>query len=221
MFGNDGQWRTVVGVCDDPVRASVESPLVSPANLVLVPAAQAYRPEMLFVIRSSRPAAQLEPLRAALRGIDENVAVFDVAAAEESIMAWAAPLDAAAALTGSLGLLALTIAALGLYGVISYLVTMRTREFGIRMALGARPWQVVKMVLDDAVRLVLVGLLAGVFIAAIAERYMQSQRVGFMPNETSTWVAVLVLILAFGIAAALRPAMRAARVDPNVALREL
>jgi hypothetical protein len=71
------------------------------------------------------------------------------------------------------------------------------------------------------VRLVLVGLVAGVFIAAMAERYMQSQRVGFMPNETSTWVAVLVLILIFGIGAALRPAIRAAQVDPNVALREL
>lgn len=70
-------------------------------------------------------------------------------------------------------------------------------------------------------RLVLVGLLAGVFIAAMAERYTQSQRVGFMPNETSTWAAVLVLILIFGIGAALRPAIRAAQVDPNVALREL
>jgi ABC-type antimicrobial peptide transport system permease subunit len=89
------------------------------------------------------------------------------------------------------------------------------------MALGARPGQVVKMVLDDAVRLVLVGLLAGVFIAAAGERYMQSQRVGFMPNETSTRAAILVLILAFGIGAALRPAVRAAGVDPNVALREL
>ena len=221
MFGNDGTWRTVVGVCGDPLRATVESPLVSPANLVLVPATQTYRPEMLVVIRSPRAAAQLEPLRAAIRGIDEQVAVFDVATADDSIMAWAGPLDAAATLTGSLGLLSLTIAALGLYGVISYVVTLRTREFGIRMALGARPGQVVKMVLDDAVRLVLVGLLAGVFIAAIGERYLQSQRVGFMPNETSTWVAVLVLILGFGIGAALRPALRAARVNPNVALREL
>ena len=77
------------------------------------------------------------------------------------------------------------------------------------------------MVLDDALRLVLVGLLAGVFIAAIGERYLQSQRVGFMPNEIFTWVAVLALILAVGVGAALRPAIRAGGVDPNVALREL
>ena len=221
MFGNDGTWRTVVGVFADPVSAKLESPLVGPANLVLVPAAQAYRPEMLLVIRTSRPGAQLEPLRTAIRGIDEQVAVFDTATAEESIMASAAPLSAAGAMTSSLGLLALTIAALGLYGVVSYVVTLRSREFGIRMALGAQPKQVLKMVLDEAVRLVLVGLLAGVFIAAIAERYLQSQRVGFMPNEIRTWVAVLLLIGMVGVAAALRPALLAAQVDPNVALREL
>ena len=121
----------------------------------------------------------------------------------------------------AVGLLALTIAALGLYGVVSYVVALRSREFGIRMALGAQPKQVLKMVMDEAVRLVLGGMLAGVFIAAIAERYLQSQRVGFMPNEIATWVGVLLLIIMVGVAAALRPALRAAQVDPNVALREL
>jgi predicted permease len=221
MFGNDGTWRTVVGVFGDPVSARLESPLVGPANLVLVPAAQAYRPEMLLVIRASRPAAQIEPLRAAIRGVDEQVAVFDTATAEESIMASAAPLSAAGAMTSALGLLALTIAALGLYGVVSYVVALRSREFGIRMALGAQPKQVLRMVLDEAVRLVLAGLLAGVFITSIGERYLQSQRVGFMPNEIATWVAVLLLIVVVGVVAALRPALRAAQVDPNVALREL
>jgi len=176
---------------------------------------------MLLVIRSSGPAAQIEPLQTAIRGIDEQVAVFDTATAEESIMASAAPLSAAGAMTSSLGLLALTIAALGLYGVVSYVVALRSREFGIRMALGAQPKQVLKMVMDEAVRLVLGGMLAGVFIAAIAERSLQSQRVGFMPNEIATWVAVLLLIIMVGVAAALRPALRAAQVDPNVALREL
>jgi hypothetical protein len=221
MFGDDGKWRTVVGVCADPITVPSASPLNSPANLVLIPAAQEYRPEMLIVVRSRHPAGQLEPLRGAIRAVDENVAAFDVATAETSIMAWAAPFRAAAVLTGSLGLLALTIATLGVYSVIAYVVSLRTREFGIRMALGARPGQVVKMVLDDAIRLVLVGLLAGVFVTAIAERYLESQRVGFMPNEILTWIAVLALIITIGLAAALVPARRASRVDPNVALREL
>ena len=221
MFGSDGIWRTVVGVCGDPIEVTSPSTLNTSANLVLIPAAQDYRPERLIVIRSRRPAAQLEPLRGVIRAIDENVAVFDLATADSSIMAWAAPLRAAALLTGSLGLLALTIATLGVYGVIAYVVSLRTREFGIRMALGARSGQVLKMVLDDAIHLVLVGLMAGVFVTAVAERYFQSQRVGFMPNEISTWVGVLALILIVAIVAALVPARRASRIDPNVALREL
>lgn len=221
MFGNDGKWRTIVGLSGDPIVVTSASPLNSPANLVLVPAAQEYRPEMLLVVRSHRPAALLEPIRGAIRGIDENVAVFDVATADDSIMAWAAPLHAAAVLTASLGLVSLTIATLGVYGVIAYVVSLRTREFGIRMALGARPAQVVKMVVDDAVHLLLVGLCAGVFVTAIAERYIASQRLKFMPNEISTWVTVLLLMVVVGIGAALLPATRASRIDPNVALREL
>jgi hypothetical protein len=221
MFGNDGHWRTVVGVSADPVVARVESPLVSPANMVLIPAAQAYRPEMLVVVRSQKPASQLELLRSAARAIDENVALFDVATAENSIVAWAAPLRAATALTVTVGLLALTIATLGVYGVIAYVVSLRTREFGIRAALGARPAQMIKLVLDEAIQLLLVGLLAGVLITSLGERYVQSQRVGFMPNEIATWVFVPLVILMVGVAAAYGPARRASRIDPNVALRHL
>jgi putative ABC transport system permease protein len=221
MFGSDGHWRTVVGICSDPIGAQVESPLVSPANLVLIPAAQWYRPEMLIVLRSRTPAAVLEPLRTAVRGIDVNVAAFNVATADSSIMSWAAPLHAAAILTGSVGLLALAIATLGVYGVIAYVVSLRAREFGIRLALGARPRQVIKLVVDEAVHLLLIGLLAGVFVTSVAERYFQSQRFRFMPNEISTWATVLFLILSVGLAAAYVPARRASRTDPNVVLRDL
>jgi len=221
MFGRDGHVRTVVGVTADPVQARVESPLVSPANLVLIPAAQSYRPEMLVVVRSARPRALVEAIRSASRAIDENVAVFDAAPADDSIMSWAAPLHAAAILSGSLGLLALTIATLGVYGVLAYVVSLRTREFGIRMALGARPGQVIRLVVDDAIHLLLVGLLAGVFVTAIAERYFQSQRVLFMPNEISTWAGVLLMILGVGLVAAYLPARRASLIDPNIALRNL
>jgi len=89
------------------------------------------------------------------------------------------------------------------------------------MALGATPSHVVKLVADEAVHLLLVGLLAGVFVTSVAERYFQSRRVLFMPNEISTWVVVLFSILIVGIAAACIPARRASRIDPNVSLREL
>ncbi len=234
MFGADGRWRTVVGVCDDPIETTgkvavgqgganvaTESPLVSPANLVLIPSTQWYRPEMLIVVRARNPAVLLEPMRTAIRGVDENLAAFDVAVADDSIMSWAAPLHAATILMTGLGILALAIATLGIYGVIAYVVSLRTREFGIRLALGARPPQVIKLVVDEAVHLLLIGLLAGVLVTSVAERYLQSQRFGFMPNEISTWAAILTLIGLVGLAAAFGPARRASRVDPNVALREL
>ena len=221
MFGNDGKWRTVAGICADPIGAEVESPLVSPANLVLIPSTQWYRPEMLIVVRARNPATLVEPLRATIRAVDEHVAAFDVATADASIMSWAAPLHAATILATSAGLLALAIAALGVYGVIAYVVSLRTREFGIRLALGARSTQVIAMVIDEAVSLLLFGLLAGVFFTSVAERYLQSQRVGFMPNEISTWAIVLTVIVCVGLIAAYLPARRVSRIDPNAALREL
>ncbi len=220
-IGNDRRQWTVVGVSVDPVRAVAESPLTSPSNLILLPAAQWYRPEMIVVIRSRAPAAHLEAIRSAVRAIDENVAATDVATANDSIMAWAAPMHAATILFASLGLLALAISTLGVYGVISYLVSQRTREFGIRMALGARPRQVVKLVLDEARVILLLGLLAGVFFTAAGERILQNRLFRFMPNEIITWAVVLLLILGVGMIAAFVPARRASRIDPNVALREL
>jgi len=132
-----------------------------------------------------------------------------------------APLRAATALTAISGALALTIATLGIYGVVAYAVSRRTREFGIRAALGASGAQLVRAVLDEAVTVLLIGLLTGVFVTSVTERYLQSQRFGFMPNEISTWVGVLLLILAVGLVAAYLPARRVSRIDPNDALRDL
>jgi predicted permease len=221
MFGNDGHWRTVVGVSEDPITHRTESPLTSPANMVLIPAAQAYRPDVLIVVRSRAPGLLLDPLRMAARNIDESVALFDVATAAGSIMAWVAPLHAATALTAIGGGLALTIAILGIYGVVAYAVSRRTREFGIRAALGASGRQLVRSVLDEAVTVLLLGLLAGVFVTSIAERFLQSQRIGFMPNEIVTWFGVLLLVLAVGLVAAYLPARRVSHIDPNEALRDL
>jgi ABC-type antimicrobial peptide transport system permease subunit len=221
MVGNDGYWRTVVGIAADPARPQGESPYRSPSNMVLVPHPQRYRPELLVLLQSTAAAGQLEAVRTAIRAIDADVAVADAATVEESILAWRRPVRAGLALIFSLGSLALAISALGIYGVVSYLVSRRTREFGIRMALGATRIRIVRMVLDDAVHLLLVGLLAGVWAAAMGERLLQAQRVRVMPNDVPTWVVVLLLILVVGLLAAYVPARRASRIDPNVALRDL
>jgi len=249
MFGNDGHWRTVVGIAEDPARQKIAGPrerLFDPARMVVSPHEQRFPAlpasdlsaleqktgghvaatrgrvrEVLIVVRSPDARGQLDALRATVSALDPNVAVFDAATVDESILASKAPVRAGRLLLGALGLAALTIATLGIYSVVSFLVARRTREFGIRMALGAQRRQVVKMVIDDAVHLLLVGLLVGVFVFAVTERLLDARRYGLMPNDIPTWAFVLIGMLTVGLVAAVIPARRAAGIDPNVALRDL
>lgn len=241
MFGNDGDWRTVVGIFDDPARRRASGPrerLFDPARLVVSPIEQRYPGspaagtperqgsstrvrEVLVVLRARDARGQLDALRAAVSALDPAVALFDAATVDESILAAKAPVRAGRLLMGTLAGVALGISTLGVFSVVSFLVARRRREFGIRIALGARRRQVLKMVMDEAISLLLAGLLAGVFIAAVGERLVDTRAFGLLPNEISTWVVVLLLILIVGLAAALIPARRAASVDPNLALRDL
>lgn len=241
MIGNEGHWRTVVGICADPAttksnpRASLNVQYVA-SNLMVAPLAQRYLPprteretryatrfrgEVMVVVRSDSPRGQLDPLRKAVRALDSNVALFDAASLDDSILSWVGPLRAARVLMLTLALIALAISMTGIYGVLSFIVSRRRREFGIRIALGAARRQVLKMIFDEALHLLLVGLLAGVLVAALAERTLTARRYGMPPNEISTWVVVLAVILTVGLAAALIPARRAAGIDPNAALRDL
>ncbi|MEX2271086.1 MAG: FtsX-like permease family protein [Vicinamibacterales bacterium] len=239
MIGNEGHWRRIVGICADPAtrKSNPFSQLqYTPANLMIVPLQQRYQPprteretqfarrfrgEVLVVVRSEQPRGQLDPLRLTVRNLDSNVALFDAASLDDSILSWAGPLRAARLLMITIALLALAISVTGIYGVLSFIVARRRREFGIRIALGAERRQVLKMIFDEALHLLLVGLLAGVLVAALGERTLTARRYGMPPNEISTWVVVLLLILTVGLAAALLPARRAASIDPNVALRDL
>ena len=261
MFGNEGHWRTVVGIFEnpsEPLPVSFARRQFDPARLVLTPFEQKYPEalemtraqaekqakgkgedpaavlarnraareaeraprEMLIIVRAADARGRLDAVRQQVAALDPDVAVFDSATVDESILAEMAPRRAGRLVLGALGIAALTIATLGIYSVISFLVARRTREFGIRMALGAQRRQVVKMVIDDAVHLLLVGLLAGVFLSSVGERLL-GVRAGGLPNEILTWAVVLSGILAIGLVAAFIPARRAAGIDPNVALRDL
>jgi predicted permease len=221
MFGAPNAWVTVVGVAADPISAAGSAPLRR-AHFALVPFAQHKTTAMRIVVRTRAPDGHLGAVREALRALDEEVAVLEAGWAENAAaMTWINPQQAAMLLVMSLGALALGISMLGVYGVMAYFVSTRTREFGIRLALGATRRGVVKLVLDQAVHITLIGLLAGVFIVSVASRVIQSRRFDFMPNEIETWVAVPLLILAAGVAAGVIPAARAARVNPNAALKDL
>lgn len=228
QLGGDTREVTVVGIVDDAVRgrwnsrveATRESvPSTRPSNAVLVPFAQYYAREAWIVARSSSPAAQVEPLRAAVAAVDPNLPLLRVMPAAR-LLDWLGPARAVVGLVVALGLVAVGLTVLGLFGVLSFFVSLRTREFGVRLALGATRGRVLKMVIDYAVHVILVGLLPGVFVAAIASRVLESRIVRLMPNDITTWVVVPTAILCLGIVAALVPAWRASRIDPQVALRD-
>jgi predicted permease len=190
------------------------------ANSVVVPLAQWWRPPRLALLRSREPLALVDPVRSLVRELDDKAAVVGASTLEAALTASLGPIRGLSFLIGTLAAVALSIALLGVYGVLSYLVSLRTREFGIRLALGARPGQVARLVFDNALHVILVGLLAGVTVAALVSRALQNWLVTVVPSPLAIWFQVPVLMLVVGLLAAYLPARRAARVDPNVALRE-
>ena len=124
-----------------------------------------------------------------------------------------------AVLLGAFAGLALVLAAVGIFGVLSYAMEQRTRELGIRVALGARPADVISLVAAETVPMVGAGILAGLLIAAGLTRFARSMLYEIQPGDPRTFIGVALLLGAIGIVAAFLPARKAARVDPVVALR--
>jgi putative ABC transport system permease protein len=122
-------------------------------------------------------------------------------------------------LLAAFAVLALALSCVGIYGVISYLVGERTREIGVRMALGARRSDVLRLILGQGARMALLGLLPGIFLALGLTRLMRSQLFGVTPHDPLTFAAVAMVFVMVALAACYIPARRAARVDPMVALR--
>ncbi|MEZ5319539.1 MAG: ABC transporter permease [Vicinamibacterales bacterium] len=212
---------TIVGVTADPVTSADDSPWRRPSNVVYLPLAQSFTGRAYLVVRSSAPERQPDAMRAAVVAMDDRLALDEPATVASGALSRDTALRALMAVVTGLGAIALAIAMVGVYGVIAFFVSRRTREIGIRAALGATPRQILRMVIDEALHIVLVGLLCGVFVAAMVLRAVLAARAGIHPGGATSWIVVPVLLLACGILAGYLPARRAARIDPNVALREL
>jgi putative ABC transport system permease protein len=186
------------------------------------PLSQAYTPRITMLVRSAgSPAATLSIAKEAVRELDSGLAVFNAATLAEATAISLLPARVAGALLGALGVLALVLAALGTYGVLSFLVRARTREIGIRVAIGAGPATVALLIARQAMTWTIVGALIGVGLALGLTRFIQSFLYGISPTDAMTFTVVTCLLAAVAAIAAVFPAWRASRIDPLVALRNL
>jgi macrolide transport system ATP-binding/permease protein len=181
---------------------------------------RAYGSEATLLVRTtSDPNAMIGPIRAVVQQLDPSLPVFDVQTLRQHLGLALFPSRVAASLLGGFGLLALVLAAIGVYGVVAYSVAQRTREIGIRMALGARPGDVLQMVVRQGMVLAVVGLVVGLVGAFAAMRLLESLLYDVSATDVGTYTVVSALLAAVVFVACVVPAWRAANVDPVRALR--
>ena len=197
---------------------------------VLVPGGLAYISEPVFagelndIIRIFNDEQHVrqhafDAVRQTVRRLDANLPVFDVKSMETQVAESLFVERMVAALSVAFGGIATLLAAIGLYGVMSYAVARRTREIGIRMALGAEPRGVLWLVLKEVALLSVVGVTAGLLTAFFAARRVESQLFGLAPNDPVTLGSAVALLLTVALIAGFVPARRATRIDPLLALR--
>jgi predicted permease len=215
VAGFDHQPHVVVGVARDHKVRSVGEPSTPYLHL---PASRSSR--VSLVVRTTRPASVALPsLRAAVHRLEPAVVFTEDAPAAEVAATTLVPTRIGAALLGAFGTLALLLAAVGLYGVIAYSVSRRTREMGVRTALGAQQSDLVRLVLGHGARLALVGVALGALLAALVGRVFSALLYGVSPLDPLAYGLAAAILIAVSVAANLVPALAAARVDPMRALR--
>ena len=214
---NPGVPREIVGIVGDVRDASVSE---EPGPMMYVPFDQAPLWGGEAVVRTTLSAGSVAAtIRHEVDEIDKDLPVTDVVSMSELIDASVSQPRFWTWLIGSFGAMALVLAAAGIFGVISYSFSRRTREIGIRITLGASPENVMRLVLSESARLVLMGLAVGIPVALGLGRFLSSLLFGIRAADPSTFAAVAFLLITVGTLAAYIPARRAIRVDPLTALR--
>ncbi len=160
-----------------------------------------------------------DALESCASALDPKLPIYNVKTLEQYRRDYLFTMRFQATLIGGFGLLALALASLGLYGALSYSVSQRTQEIGVRMALGARTGDVLRLVVGQGVRLIAIGVALGLAGAFAAARVLKSLLHGVSPTDPLTFVGVPLLLSVVALLAVLVPARRAARVDPMIALR--
>jgi putative ABC transport system permease protein len=215
--GQERPWRTVVGVVADVRRKGLD---IESEPAFYVPYAQFPLPFMTLTVRTTGdPAASVSAVRREIAALDPDQAVFGVATMESLVNDSMGVRRFATFLLGLFAAVALALAAIGIYGVISYGVSQRTHEIGVRMALGAQSGDVVRLVVGQGLGLSVAGVVVGLGLAYAMTRLLSGLLFGVSATDPTTFAATAGLLVAVAIVASAVPAWRAARVDPTRALR--
>ena len=175
---------------------------------------------MILIARTTAdPRALVGTIRSEVQSIDRRIPLFAIKTMDEHLT-WAlwAP-NMAATLALAFGVVALLLSAVGLYSVMAYVVSQRTREVGIRMALGAKRGDVLTLITSEGMKMAVIGLLIGFALSLVLARVMSSVLIGVSTYDVTTFVVVPLLLAAVAFVACLVPARRATKVNPLVALR--
>ena len=214
-----GEWFTIVGVARDSKYHRVTE---NPQPYFYIPVRQIFQPEygLTFHVRTSGSINEaILSVRREAAAIDPAITIFDAEPMTEYISASLFGAKITADLLSLLSGIGLLLAAMGLYGVMAYSVAQRTREFGVRVAMGARQIDILRLILSESGKLALFGTVLGLILAALSTRVVASQIYSVSPLDPLTFAGVGLALLVVAFSASYIPAYRAAKIDPMVALR--
>jgi len=214
-----GDWFTIVGIAKDSKYHRVTE---GPQPYFYIPIRQIFRPEygLTFHVRTSGSVTEaIQSIRTETAALDPALTIFDAQAMTEYIAASLFGAKIAATLLSVLSGVGLLLAAMGLYGVLAYSVAQRTQEIGLRMALGAGPVQVLRLIVKQGLQLTLLGVAVGTVIALALGRFLASLLYGVKPADPLTFVSVWLVLSVIALLACWIPVRRATRIDPMAALR--
>jgi ABC-type antimicrobial peptide transport system permease subunit len=213
-------WHTVIGVVDDIKERGFDVDMKIGVYVLASQETHRMMPTYLAIRTDVEPTSVIAAVRGAIRSVDAEQPIYRVRTMNEIIDAQVANRSLQRTLLTLFATLALFIACVGLYGVLSYRVTNRTREIGVRMALGATTANIGRLVLRQGVTLTAIGLSLGIAASLVIIRALKTQLYGVAATDPVTYVSVSMVLATVALLACYLPARRAGRVDPMIALRD-